>query len=116
MNTAYLFPGQGSQHVGMGRDLFDASPPARAVFDHADELLGFGLSDLCFNGPEAALVDTVNQQPAIFTASMATLRAAQADPEAYSDLVVRVAGYSDYFIDLGAELQNEIIAREAHQV
>jgi [acyl-carrier-protein] S-malonyltransferase len=71
MSSAFLFPGQGSQHVGMGLELYNQSPEARAVFDQADELLGFPLSQLCFIGPEADLIDTVNQQPAIFTASMA---------------------------------------------
>jgi [acyl-carrier-protein] S-malonyltransferase len=73
MSTAFLFPGQGAQHVGMGLELYQQAPEARAVFDLADELLGFSLSTLCFEGPEADLVDTVNQQPAIFTTSMAIL-------------------------------------------
>lgn len=73
MSTAFLFPGQGSQHVGMGLELYQQVPEARAVFDQADDLLGFSLSALCFEGPEADLIDTVNQQPAIFTTSMAVL-------------------------------------------
>ncbi|NJN55519.1 MAG: ACP S-malonyltransferase [Anaerolineae bacterium] len=71
MSTAFLFPGQGSQHVGMGHDLVQHCPESRAVFDQADDLLGFSLSGLCFAGPETELMDTVNQQPAIFTTSMA---------------------------------------------
>jgi [acyl-carrier-protein] S-malonyltransferase len=71
MKTAYLFPGQGSQHVGMGRALYEREPAARAVFDQADELLGFSISALCFHGPEEKLTDTVNQQPALFTTSLA---------------------------------------------
>lgn len=71
MSVAFLFPGQGSQHVGMGQALAQHSPEARAVFDQADGLLGFSLSGLCFSGPESELMDTVNQQPAIFTTSMA---------------------------------------------
>lgn len=73
--TAFLFPGQGSQYVGMGQDLSEAYPEARATFDQADKVLGFALSDLCFNGPEEALNDTINTQPAIFVTSVALLRA-----------------------------------------
>jgi [acyl-carrier-protein] S-malonyltransferase len=71
MSTAFLFPGQGSQFVGMGRELYDRQPAARALFDEADARLGFPLSRLCFDGPEAALTDTAVQQPALFTTSLA---------------------------------------------
>ena len=71
MSTAFLFPGQGSQFVGMGRDLYDRQPAARALFDEADARLGFPLSRLCFDGPEAALTDTAVQQPALYTTSLA---------------------------------------------
>ncbi len=71
MSTAFLFPGQGSQHVGMGHDLFQKSPVARAVFDQADEQLGFALSKICFEGPEDQLTETVNQQPSLFVVSIA---------------------------------------------
>ena len=70
---AMVFPGQGSQTVGMGRAYYDASPTARRVFEQADELLGFSLSDLCFEGPAAELEDTINAQPAILTTSVAIL-------------------------------------------
>jgi [acyl-carrier-protein] S-malonyltransferase len=72
---ALLFPGQGSQEVGMGRDAFEASSAARAVFESADEALGLSLSKLCFEGPEDELRRTEIQQPAILTTSIALLRA-----------------------------------------
>lgn len=75
--AAWVFPGQGSQDVGMGRDLCERSEVARAIFTQADEVLGSSLSELCFNGPEEELRRTYNAQPAILTASMACLRAAQ---------------------------------------
>lgn len=72
--TAFIFPGQGSQHAGMGRDLAERFPAARAVFAEADQALGFALSSLCFNGPEEDLQLTANTQPAILTASVAIYR------------------------------------------
>jgi [acyl-carrier-protein] S-malonyltransferase len=68
---AFLFPGQGSQAVGMGRDLYENFPVARAVFETADATLGFPISDLCFNGPEDKLKQTEHTQPAILTVSFA---------------------------------------------
>src|SRR5258706_16295944 len=75
-NTYILCPGQGAQAVGMGKDLFEASPAARAVFESANRVLGFDLSSLCFNGPEERLNQTDMSQPAIFAASVASFHAA----------------------------------------
>ncbi len=77
--VAFLFPGQGSQKVGMGRALFDERPEARAVFEEADAALGFSLSKLCFEGPEPELTLTANAQPAILATSLAALRVLEAD-------------------------------------
>jgi len=75
--VAFLFPGQGSQTVGMGADIFETSPAARRVFESADEALGIALSDLCFHGPDDVLRETINAQPAIVTVSLALLAALQ---------------------------------------
>src|SRR5579872_4443310 len=73
MKIAFLFPGQGSQFAGMGKGLATEFPAARAVFDEADQVLGFGLSTLCFEGPEETLKLTENTQPALLTVSIAAL-------------------------------------------
>jgi [acyl-carrier-protein] S-malonyltransferase len=72
--VAFLFPGQGSQTVGMGRDLAAQYPVAAVTFAEADEILGFALSKLCFDGPEAELTATINAQPALLATGMALLR------------------------------------------
>jgi [acyl-carrier-protein] S-malonyltransferase len=74
-NTAYIFPGQGSQAVGMGQALAAAYPIARETFEEADAVLGFPLSALCFAGPAETLTDTINAQPAILVTSVAAWRA-----------------------------------------
>jgi [acyl-carrier-protein] S-malonyltransferase len=76
---AYIFPGQGSQYAGMGKDLAEKFPAARQVFEEADLALGFALSELCFNDPAEQLQLTENTQPAILTVSVAALRAMEAE-------------------------------------
>lgn len=74
LNTAFLFPGQGSQSTGMGRLLAEQYPAARAVFEEADDALGFSISKLCFEGPDDDLKRTENTQPALLTVSTAAFR------------------------------------------
>lgn len=77
-HLAFIFPGQASQYAGMGRDLAENFPEARAVFDEADRMLGFALSRLCFEGPEEELKRTENTQPAILAVSTAAFRVLEA--------------------------------------
>jgi [acyl-carrier-protein] S-malonyltransferase len=91
MGVAFIFPGQGSQAPGMGRELALKYAAAREVFEEADEALSFALSELCFNGPAEELQLTENTQPAILAASVAALRAAEAEGLPRPDFV---AGHS----------------------
>jgi [acyl-carrier-protein] S-malonyltransferase len=79
MKVAFLFPGQGSQKVGMGADLAREFPAALRVFQEADEALGMSLSRLCFEGPEEDLRLTANTQPATLATSIAALRAFESE-------------------------------------
>ena len=93
-NTYILCPGQGAQAVGMGKNLFDASSAARTVFEQADKILGFSLSELCFNGPEERLNQTDISQPAIYVTSIASFRAAQAEGVVDASQITALAGLS----------------------
>lgn len=93
-SIAFTFPGQGSQAVGMGKDLAEAYPEARAVFEEVDEALGQKLSDIMWNGPEETLTLTANAQPALMAVSIATMRVLEARGLVLADKVAYVAGHS----------------------
>ena len=87
--VAFLFPGQGAQAVGMGKGLYEELPAVRALFDRANDLLGFDLKSICFDGPAEALEATDVSQPAIYVASLAALESLKATQP---DLVASAAG------------------------
>src|SRR5262249_4268822 len=92
--TAFLFPGQGAQSVGMGRHLAETLPAARALFDEAADLLGYDLADVCWNGPAERLNATVISQPALFVSSLAALEALKASDPAAVSACTAAAGLS----------------------
>ena len=92
--TALLFPGQGAQFVGMGRDVAARYPEAQALYDRADAVLGFGLSAICFEGPEDRLTATDVSQPAILVTSLAVLAALRTTPAGQALRVEAAAGLS----------------------
>ncbi len=94
MSIAFTFPGQGSQAVGMGKELADAFPEARAVFQEVDEALGESLSDIMWNGPADGLTLTANAQPALMTVSLAAMRVLEARGLDLKASVSFVAGHS----------------------
>ena len=94
MTLALLFPGQGSQYVGMGKDLAESFPEAKRVFDEADAALGYSISKICYEGPEEELRRTANTQPAILTHSIAVLETLRARYPAALDGTAAAAGHS----------------------
>lgn len=91
---AFLFPGQGAQHVGMGRSIAEKLPAARQLYEQADEILGFRLSRLCFEGPAAELDTTAVSQPAIFVTSLAALELLRAENPQAANSCALTAGLS----------------------
>ena len=94
IKVAYIFPGQGSQSVGMGLDLYVHYASAREVYDEVDNTLGFSLSRLCFEGPEEDLTQTINVQAALLTTSIACLKAAREVTDNSLPAPAFVAGHS----------------------
>lgn len=92
--VAYLFAGQGSQYIGMGKDLYESFPESKRIFDQADSRLGFALSKLCFTGPKEELTQTHNCQPAILTVSIAAYEAFKTVISCKLSAVSYVAGLS----------------------
>jgi [acyl-carrier-protein] S-malonyltransferase len=92
--VAFLFPGQGAQTVGMGKEACEKLPAVRELFDRANSLLGFGLAELCFDGPDDQLNSTVNSQPALFVCGLAGLELLKAESPELVESVTATAGLS----------------------
>ena len=105
MSLALLFPGQGSQKVGMGKDLYDSHESVRAIFDKADQVLGRPISKICFEGPQEELTQTINAQPGIFLVSAAilTLLKEEGVPEDFKFLAVIESGLENVRSPKGAK-------------
>jgi len=110
---AFLFAGQGAQYVGMGKDLYESFPESKAVFDKADQVLGFSISELCFAGPLEKLTQTRNCQPAILTASIAALAAFKLAVSYELSLPAGEAGAVSYVAGLSLGEYSALVAAEA---
>src|SRR5262245_9099952 len=93
-NTAFLFPGQGAQALGMGKQLCDTLPAARRLFDEASQVLGYDLTQVCWSGPAEKLNSTAVSQPALFVASLAALESLKAADPAVVSSCAGAAGLS----------------------
>jgi len=101
MTIAFMFPGQGSQAVGMGRAFYETSPGAKAVFQEAADALGFDLTRLVFEGPESELALTANTQPAVLTVDTALARLLGLSPDAIREKYASVP--VDWYVPIGEE-------------
>ncbi|NQT90111.1 MAG: ACP S-malonyltransferase [Candidatus Omnitrophica bacterium] len=106
VETAYIFPGQGVQYVGMGKALYDEHEIARKTFDHANKILGFDIAKLCFEGPAVELTKTENCQAAILVASIAAFRVLLSDKTEFTPVVALGLSLGEYTALVAAEALN----------